>query len=483
MGAGLAGSECAYQLAKGGIKVVLVEMRPQKNTPAHHTDKPAELVCSNSFRGVDVKNAVGLLKEEMAKTDSLIMQSAQKAQVPAGGALAVDRDVFSDEVKARLLSFENLTYRVDVVQGFERQPQGFLVICESGQHIVCDRVVVATGPLTDATLANWIRGQTGREHLYFYDAIAPIVEVDSIDMNVAFRANRWGKSCIVDRRSSIEKGERCPEGDYINCPLNREEYEAFISAIKNAELIPVKEFDDPKFFDGCLPIEEMVRRGDDVLRFGPMKPVGLFIQGSRDRRVAGSQGHSFCVCDPALPRPREPFPHAVVQLRQDNLHDTLYNMVGFQTRMKYHEQERIFRMIPGLEKAQFVRLGSLHRNTFMCSPVLLDETCGLKTCPGIHFAGQITGCEGYVESSAMGLLVGAGLRHLLSGGKTRSLPPQTTALGALAHHVLHADPEQYQPMNVNFGLFAPLTDRCRKKAKKEMLVARARQDFDEWLTG
>jgi len=454
IGAGLAGSECAWQLAKRGIQVCLVEMRPKKTSPAHQSDMAAELVCSNSFRGSDSKNAVGLLKEEMAALDSLIIKAALETKVPAGGALAVDRERFSTFVTNQLHSLNQITFVNDTVIGFEKSQHLIQVLLESGQSINCEQAVIATGPLTDDTLATWIQEKTGKEHLYFYDAIAPIIEKESIDMRVAFRANRYGG--IEDTKTRKNEDTKV-EGDYINCPMDKDEYYRFITEIKNAELAPVHEFDKACFFDGCLPIEEMVRRGDETLRYGPLKPVGLWKQKMMhdEIRVAGSQGRGIQdTSSRNEERGTKNDLYAVVQLRQDNLHDTLYNMVGFQTRMRHGDQKRIIRMIPGLADAKFLRLGSMHRNTFISSPILLNESFELKTFPNLHFAGQIAGCEGYVESAAIGLYVGLSQVGV-------QMPPQTTALGALVHHVLHADPEHFQPMNVNFGLFAPFETMCR----------------------
>lgn len=445
IGSGLAGSECAYQLAKRGITTVLVEMRPIKSSPAHHTDKAAELVCSNSFRSNDVTNAVGLLKEEMASLDSLIIRAGYKARVPAGSALAVDRDVFADFVTTTLAGLPNLTRVAGEVTSIKHDGDVLRVHCADGKDIFAQKCVIATGPLTADPLSKWIAEKTDQKYLYFYDAIAPIVEKDSIDMSTAFMASRWGR------------GE-ADEGDYINCALDQNQYGKFVADILAAELIEVHDFDKAQFFEACLPIEVMASRGLEVLSHGPMKPVGIQNPHTPDLR-----------------------PAAVVQLRQDNLHATLYNMVGFQTRMKWGEQKRIFQTIPGLEKAEFVRFGSMHRNTYLCSPVLLDEGMELKNFRGVHFAGQITGCEGYVESAAVGLSVALFLAKRLVRKTNLALPPPTTALGALLHHILKADPCAYQPMNVNFGLFAPLIKNHPKLDKKMEFVKRACVDFRKWL--
>lgn len=450
IGAGLAGSECAFQLARLGIEVALVEMRPQKSSPAHSSDKAAELVCSNSFRSNDITNAVGLLKEEMATLDSLIIRAAYQTKVPAGTALAVDRDAFSSFVTKELQGLFPISFYHETVIGLE-QDKGFISVnLESGKKINCARCVIASGPLTDERLAQWILENTGQEYLYFYDAIAPIVEKESIDFDKAFYGSRY------------DRGET-QEGDYINCPMTSEEYYRFINEIKGAELVEMRDFDRANFFDGCLPIEEMVQRGDDTLLFGPMKAVGLSSSKEHDTKQ---------VLDP----------FAVVQLRQDNLHDTLYNMVGFQTRMKWPEQKRIFRMIPGLERAEFARLGAMHRNTYICSPEVLKEGLELNNTAikGIHFAGQITGCEGYVESAAVGLYVGLHLAGLIKHKQTLKSPPQTTAFGALLNHILNADKANYQPMNINFGLFLPIQDRAKKFDRKVLMVKRAFRDFREW---
>lgn len=445
IGGGLAGSECAWQLARAGVPVALVEMRPHKMTPAHQTGELAELVCSNSLRSGDVNNAVGLLKEEMAYLNSLIIQAANQTKVPAGSALAVDREEFAKVVTHQLQSQSFITRVSGVVQQIESTPDCLEIVLESKDRIACKRCVIATGPLTDDALARWILEQTNQESLYFYDSIAPIVDADSIDMSVAFCANRY------------DKGEA--DGDYINCPMTKEQYDGFLKELCKADLAPVHEFDHQKFFEGCLPIEEIARRGPETLCFGPMKPVGLTNPHAPDQRM-----------------------HAVVQLRQDNRHASLFNMVGFQTRMKIGEQRRVFQMIPGLERAEFVRMGSMHRNTYICSPRLLDDCFQFKKIPNVYFAGQITGCEGYVESAAVGLFVGLRLLALIHDHKNIFLPPQTTALGALCQHVLKADEKNFQPMNINFGLFEPLKESCKKRDKKRIKVLRAREDFKQWMS-
>ena len=435
IGGGLAGSEAAWQLARRGIRVKLSEMRGTgERSPAHQTDALAELVCSNSFRSDDhTSNAVGLLHQEMRECNSLIMRAAVKAQVPAGSALAVDRDVFSAEVEAALAAIPNLTVvreRVDVL------PEAGLTL-------------VATGPLTAPLLADSIGLATGLEGLAFFDAIAPIVYRDSINMDICWMASRW------------DKGET---KDYINCPMTREQYAAFHAGLMAGEKTEFKEWEaNTPYFDGCMPIEVMAERGFETLRFGPMKPVGL------------DNPHT---ATPEFPTGR--WPYAVVQLRQDNKLGTLWNMVGFQTKLKHAEQVRLFRTIPGLETAEFARLGGLHRNTFLNSPRLLDRQLRLKTAPHIRFAGQITGCEGYVESSAVGLLAALMIAAEL-GGREWESPPRTTALGALLSHITgDAEAETYQPMNINFGLFPPLHD-VKKKARKTAYTDRAKADLVGWI--
>lgn len=434
IGGGLAGSEAAWQLARRGFKVRLSEMRGGGDcTPAHQGTGLAELVCSNSFRSDDHENnAVGLLHQEMRELGSLMMAAAAKAQVPAGSALAVDRDVFSAEVEAALTAQPGLTL---VRERIDALPQ-------AGLTIVC------TGPLTAAALAQSIGAATGAESLAFFDAIAPIVHHDSIDMDVAWKAARW------------DKGGK----DYINCPLNKEQYVAFREGLLAGDKTEFREWEaNTPYFDGCMPIEVMAERGEDTLRFGPMKPVGL------------DNPHS---ATPEFPNGR--WPYAVVQLRQDNKLGTLWNMVGFQTKLKHAEQVRLFRTIPGLENAEFARLGGLHRNTFLNSPVLLDRQLRLKTAPHIRFAGQITGCEGYVESAAVGLLAGMMVATELAGQDWTS-PPRTTALGGLLAHITgDADAESYQPMNINFGLFPPLHE-VKKKQRKSAYTERAKADLAAWI--
>lgn len=427
IGGGLAGSEAAWQLANAGIKVRLSEMRGTgEMTPAHQTDNLAELVCSNSFRSDDAeRNAVGLLHSEMRSLGSLIMATADEHKVPAGSALAVDRDGFSEAVTTALASHPNIEL---VRERVDKLPEG--------------PAIIATGPLTAASLAEAIGAQTGEDSLAFFDAIAPIVHRDSINMEIAWFQSRW------------DKGEG---KDYINCPMNKDEYLAFHQALLDGEKGEFKEWEkNTPYFEGCMPVEVMAERGVDTLRFGPMKPVGLD--------------------DPRTGR----WPYAVVQLRQDNALGTLWNIVGFQTKLKYAEQIRVFRMIPGLENAEFARLGGMHRNTFIQSPKLLDGTLRLRSRPNIRFAGQITGCEGYVESSAVGLLAGRFAAAEILGNDLPS-PPVTTALGALLGHITGgAEAETYQPMNINFGLFPPIEVRSKKADRKLLYTARARAAMEEW---
>ncbi|MGA7328301.1 MAG: methylenetetrahydrofolate--tRNA-(uracil(54)-C(5))-methyltransferase (FADH(2)-oxidizing) TrmFO [Rhodomicrobium sp.] len=453
IGAGLAGSEAAWQAAQLGVRIILHEMRPGRMTEAHKTDGCAELVCSNSFRSDDWQaNAVGLLHEEMRRASSLIMQAADRHQLPAGGALAVDRDAFSQEVSARLSAHPLVQMEREEIWDVPRS-------CWAA-------TIIATGPLTSAALSEAIRGLTGEDALAFFDAIAPIVFRESIDMDIAWMQSRYDKA-----------GPAGSGADYINCPMDRGQYEAFIDALLAAEKTSFKDWEkSTPYFEGCLPIEVMAERGRDTLRFGPMKPVGL-----TDPR-SGSM------------------PHAVVQLRQDNKLGTLWNMVGFQTKLKHSEQTRVFRMIPGLEHASFARLGGLHRNTFLNSPKLLDTQLRLKAEPRLRFAGQITGVEGYVESAACGLLAGRFAAASLAG-QAMEPPPPTTALGALLAHITGGHltdagnaGRSFQPMNINFGLFPPLDPNPsgegkrpkgvnRGLARKRALAERAIGDLTSWLGG
>lgn len=439
IGGGLAGSEAAWQLAQRGVKVRLSEMRGGGDmTPAHQTDGLAEMVCSNSFRSDDAeRNAVGLLHAEMRKLSSLVIDQADKARLPAGSALAVDRDMFSRGVSQSLAEHPN----VEIVrERLDALPSDGLTI-------------VATGPLTGTALAEDIARHTGSDALAFFDAIAPIIHFDSIDMDICWRQSRWDKGTSE-------------EGDYINCPMNKEQYLAFHQALLDGEKTEFREWEkNTPYFEGCMPVEVMASRGVDTLRFGPMKPVGL-----DNPRTA----------TPEFPQGR--WPYAAVQLRQDNSLGTLWNMVGFQTKLKYGAQTEIFRTIPGLEKAEFARLGGLHRNTFIRSPELLDSQLRLKSAPHLRFAGQITGCEGYVESSAVGMIAGMMTAAELAGREWTDLPPET-AMGALLSHITgNAETASYQPMNINFGLFPPLDNKVHKKQRKEAMTSRARDALNLWKT-
>ena len=435
IGSGLAGSEAAWQAAEAGCDVVIHEMRPLHATPAHQTGHSAELVCSNSFRSDDAeRNAVGLLHEEMRRCDSLILACADLHKVPAGGALAVDRDAFAAEVTARLKAHPRISMVAEEVTALPPAEWG--------------PTVVATGPLTSAALTEAILKVTGEEYLAFFDAIAPIVLTESIDMSRAWFQSRYDKP-----------GPGGTGKDYINCAMDKEQYYAFIQALIDGEKGDFKEWEkNTPYFEGCLPVEVMAERGVETLRFGPMKPVGL--------------------TNPHNPTEK---PYAVIQLRQDNKLGTLYNLVGFQTKLKYGEQKRVFSTIPGLENAEFVRLGGLHRNTFLNSPRLLDATLRLKAAPHLRFAGQITGVEGYVESAAIGLLAG----RFAVAEKMQAdcaLPPRETALGALISHITgEAEASLFQPMNVNFGLFPPLNPPVHKKVRPEAYCHRALTAIDDWV--
>jgi methylenetetrahydrofolate--tRNA-(uracil-5-)-methyltransferase len=454
VGGGLAGSEAAWQAAEMGVNVVLHEMRPHVKTDAHQTDGLAELVCSNSFRSDDKEyNAVGVLHEEMRICNSLIMREGDKAAVPAGGALAVDRDIFSEGVTKALEDHPNITIERSEVSGLPPQEWG--------------STIIATGPLTSPSLASAIKEATGEDELAFFDAIAPIIYKESIDFSKAWMQSRYDK-----------EGPAGTGSDYINCPMNKQEYEAFIQELLDAPKTEFKEWEtNTPYFEGCMPIEVMAARGIDTLRYGPMKPVGL--ENPHTPLITlknGKQGHER--------------PYAVIQLRQDNALGTLYNMVGFQTKMKYGEQTRVFKMIPGLENAEFARLGGLHRNTFINSPKVLDERLRLKNRPDIRFAGQITGCEGYVESAAVGIMAGRmAASELLS--QPIETPPATTAMGAILSHITGgADTKTFQPMNVNFGLFPPmdvpkealkgLKGKEKGRAKKKAMAGRALNDLLQW---
>ena len=419
VGAGMAGSEAAWQVAQRGIKVDLYEMRPEKSTPAHKTEKFAELVCSNSLRGAGLENAVGLLKEEMRQLNSIIMESADINRVPAGGALAVDREGFSQYITDKVKNHPNVTV---INKEIETIPQEDDAI-----------TIIASGPLTSEVLAKSIGELTGQDYFYFYDAAAPLISKESIDMSKAYRASRYGKGTA----------------DYINCPMDKEEYEKFWQELTTAELAPIKEFEKAKFFEGCMPVEEMARRGIDTLLYGPLKPVGLEDPKTGKR------------------------PYAVVQLRQDNAADSLYNIVGFQTHLKWPEQKRIFGLIPGLENAEFVRYGVMHRNTFINSPELLRPTLQYKDRNDLLFAGQMTGVEGYIESAASGLVAGVNAAYLAKGENPVIFPEQT-AHGSMCKYITSAVAKHFQPMNANFGLMPPLEERIRdKKLKKQKIAERA----------
>jgi len=426
IGGGLAGCEAAWQAARRQCRVVLHEMKPHRFSPAHQTPQLGELVCSNSLRSNDPFSAVGLLKEEMRRLDSVIMQAAEQTKVPAGKALAVNREDF-----AALLS-----------ETIESNP----LITVSRQEVTTlpppadAPIILATGPLTSESMSKALIELTGRDNLAFYDAIAPIVSADSLDRSIIYLASRYDDG----------------PGDYLNCPMTEAEYFAFIGALREARTVPLKDFEKAAYFEGCLPVEVMLERGEQTLRFGPMKPVGL-------------------------PDPRTgKEPYAVVQLRKENREGTTFNMVGFQTKLTYGEQQRVFRMIPGMRQAEFVRLGSIHRNTFVCGPAVLTPTLQCRNRPDLLLAGQLTGVEGYVESAAMGLLAGIFAAFSLRG-QSLSPPPPITAHGALIHHITATDPNHFQPSNVNFGLFPPLTRKLPKKLRGEFRTGEALRALQEWL--
>ena len=440
VGGGLAGSEAAWQAAEQGVDVTIHEMRPVRPTAVHQTGNLAELVCSNSFRADKIDNAVGLIKEEMRRLGSVVMRAADVARVPAGAALAVDRHVFSDEVTKAVSAHPRIRIsreEVASIPGNDWSP-----------------VIIATGPLTSDALSQSIQQMVGEEHLSFYDAISPIVLAESIDMSKVFRASRWGRNVW-----SPEPGaalEQSDDGDYLNCPMTKEEYDAFYSALIAAESATVHDFDNTKFFEGCLPIEVMAHRGEGTLRFGPMKPVGL-----KDPRTGK-------------------LPYAVVQLRQDTLAGDHFSLVGFQTQIKWGDQARVLKMIPGLENAEFVRFGMVHRNTYICGPKVLLPTWQTKHRSDLLFAGQVSGVEGYVESAASGLIAGRNAAAIAKGEAPQA-PPRTTAIGSLAYYVSHADPKTYQPTNITHGIMPPLDNPPRDKMKKKMLIAeRALADLDVW---
>ena len=429
VGGGLAGSEAAWQLAERGHSVRLCEMRPVRQTPAHHTDRFAELVCSNTFKSTETTNAHGLLKAEMRLLGSMILECADEARVQAGSALAVDRDVFSTAVTKRIESHPNIEIVRDEITRVEGP------------------CVIATGPLTSDALAEAIRSRLGTGALAFYDAIAPIVSRDSIDESIAFTASRYD-------RETMEGATE--EGAYLNCPMNREEYEAFISALTSADQFHGHEFDEVPYFEGCMPVEVAAKRGADTLRFGPLKPVGL--TGPRTGKR----------------------PWAVIQLRREDKNGNMWNVVGFQTRLRIPEQQRVLRMIPGLENAEFLRYGSIHRNSYLNSPAALTPHLSARDDETLLFAGQLTGVEGYTESSATGLVAGINLSRMLSGASPE-VPPVDTMLGALYRYLREADPKHFQPMNANFGLLDELPEKIRdKKKKREMFAERALEAMKQW---
>jgi methylenetetrahydrofolate--tRNA-(uracil-5-)-methyltransferase len=431
IGGGLAGSEAAWQLAERGHQVVLHEMRPVRGTPAHKTDRLAELVCSNTFKSTETSNAHGLLKAEMRLLGSIVLQAADAARVPGGSALTVDRDVFSAAVHQRVTSHPRITVTRDEVTTL------------SSPSIVC------TGPLTSDALATAIGQRLGIESLAFYDSIAPIISGDSVATDIVFRASRYGKE-------TMEGVPEAEEGAYLNCPMTREEYEAFIAALISADLATAHEFDKVPYFEGCMPVEEMARRGPETLRFGPMKPVGL-----KDPRTGRN-------------------PYAVVQLRREDRAGQMWNLVGFQTRLRFPEQQRVFRLIPGLGNAEFLRFGSIHRNSYINSPASLTSHLSLRDDSLVMFAGQLTGVEGYTESTATGLMAAVNLSRLMHG-LDPVIPPATTMLGALYRYLREADAAHFQPMNANFGLMDPLPTTIRDKhAKRERLAERALSDFRSW---
>jgi methylenetetrahydrofolate--tRNA-(uracil-5-)-methyltransferase len=444
IGGGLAGSEAAWQAASRGVPVTLFEMRPARPTAVHKTDRLAELVCSNSFRGDKLDNAVGLLKEEMRRLGSLVMRAAEASRVPAGAALAVDRERFAATITDALASHPLVT----IVR------REATAIPESTE---ADPVIVATGPLTSDTLSAAIAALVGGDHLYFYDAISPIVLAETIDRSSVFRASRWNRSTSPRAATGAACGVDDGEGDYLNCPFTRDEYERFYDALVHAESATVHDFDNERFFEGCLPIEVMAHRGVDTLRFGPMKPVGLV--------------------DPRTGRE----PYAVVQLRQDNLAGDHFSLVGFQTQIKWGDQARVLRLIPGLAEAEFVRFGMVHRNTYVNGPTVLAETWQVRRRPTLFFAGQMSGVEGYVESAASGLLAGMNAAAL-SRGEPLSAPPRTTAIGALAHYVSHANPAHYEPSNITFGIMEPLAGAPKGKMQRKLAMSdRALAALADWI--
>ena len=455
IGGGLAGSEAAWQAASCGVPVTIYEMRPVRPTPVHHTDSLAELVCSNSFRGDRLENAVGLLKAEMRRLGSLVIRVADETRVPAGAALAVDRERFAAGITAALEAAPLVTIRREEISDLSL----------SGD--VREPLIVATGPLTSPSLSEAVTELVGRDHLYFYDAISPIVLAETIDLETVFRASRWGRHSPAPAESGLadQTARGCGaagatgEGDYLNCPMTADEYRRFHAALLGAELATLHEIDRERFFEGCLPIEVMARRGEDTLRFGPMKPVGLV--------------------DPRTARR----PYAVVQLRQDTLAGDHYSLVGFQTQLSWGEQARVFRMIPGLAAAEFVRFGMIHRNTYINGPMALGPTWQARQRPSLFFAGQISGVEGYVESAASGLIAGLNAAALARGASPQA-PPRTTAIGALGHYVSHAAPANYQPSNISFGLIPLMEGAPRRRADRRRAVAeRALAEIEVWRAG
>ncbi len=426
IGGGLAGCEAAWQLVQRGCRVKLIDMKPEKMSPAHHSEKLAELVCSNSFRSNDNTSAVGLLKEEMGRFDSLIVKIAYETEVPAGKALAVNRDDFAARITDIMESHpdvEIVRKEITAIPGRSSSP-----------------VILATGPLTSTSLADSLAEFTGKERLAFYDAIAPIVYSESLNMDIIYCKSRYDDG----------------PGDYLNCPMDKESYLRFIDELAKADYMPLKDFENVKYFEGCLPVEVIRSRGDDTLRFGPMKPVGL-----------------------ADPRTGED-PYAVIQLRKENREGTTYNMVGFQTKLTYPEQKRIFRLIPGMENVEFARLGSIHRNTFITSPELLEETLQFKKRPDLLLAGQLSGVEGYIESAAMGLLAGINAARLVKG-QNPVVPPAETALGSLVNHLTKSEAKKFQPSNVNFGLFPAWEKKIRKKFRGQERALRSDKALTQWM--
>jgi len=426
IGGGLAGCEAAWQAAEQGVRVELYEMKPERFSPAHELPQLGELVCSNSLRSNAVDSAAGLLKEEMRRMGSLVMRAADAARVPAGTALAVDRGQFASFLTEAIVSHPQII--------LHRREMTLIPAPNGGP------VIVAAGPLLSGPLAEHLRTLTGIDNLAFYDAIAPIVDADSLDLEIIYRKSRWDDT---------------GPGDYLNCPMDRNQYEQFIALLGTAQTVPLHAFEDPKYFEGCLPVEVMCERGPETLRYGPMKPIGL---------AHPQTGHLPC---------------AVVQLRAENREGTMYNLVGFQTKLTYGEQQRVFRTIPGLERAEFLRFGSIHRNTFVCAPRVLGPSLEMQALPGLYLAGQLSGVEGYIESAAMGLVAGInGGRQAL--GKPLVLPPATTAHGALLRHLTDSDPSRFQPSNVNFGLFPPLMRKIPKRDRGRVRAEEALARIDVW---